>query len=533
MSTPTPNLIDPTGTSRLRFPPGACLFLLAALAVSVVPFAGAVAKLYDIWNLKPEYSHAILIPLISLVLVWRQRSWLVTAPFEGSWAGFVLVAAGLALWLIGELATLYAIVQYGFLLVLYGLVLGLTGWAVFRRIWMPLLILLFMVPLPAFFGNTLSLKMQLLSSSIGVALIRLAGISVFLEGNVIDLGVYKLQVVEACDGLRYMFPLLTLSFILAYFFRAPFWKRAVLFWSAVPIAILMNSLRIGLIGIAVEYWGQEMAEGLLHDFEGWVVFMLSTGVLIGVAMALTRIGPSKMHWRDALSVDLGPSPEKSASTTPRTIPAAFFTATALTASAAVLSFALPERSELLAPRAQFANFPTRVGTWTGRREPIDSLYLDALHMDDYVMANFVREGARPVNLYVAYYNSQRKGQSAHSPRSCIPGGGWTISSLEERTLPNTLGPSGRPLAVNRAVVELGPQRQIVYYWFQQRGRVLTNEFAVKWFIFWDALTRNRTDGALVRLTATARPGMSDADLDRELTQFAITAAPVLARFVPE
>ena len=524
--------MPPVTTTRWRFPVAACAFIFAAIVVSIVPFADGVARLYDVWNLKPEYSHAILIPLVSAALVWRQRSWLATVPFQGSWSAVPIIAIGLGLWIVGELAALYASVQYGFLLVIYGLILGLTGWAVFRRLWMPLLILLFMVPLPAFFGNSLSLQMQLLSSSLGVALIRLAGISVFLEGNVIDLGVYQLQVAEACDGLRYMFPLMTLSFILAYFFRAPLWKRALLFLSSIPIAILMNSLRIGLIGITVEYWGPKMAEGLLHDFEGWVVFMLSTAVLLLVAALLSNLGPSKLNWRDALAMDWGPNPTKTAQAAPRSIPLPFFAATALTATAAVLSFALPNRAESPVERAQFTDFPSHLGSWTGRREPLNAVYLEALHLDDYVMANFTRQDARPVNLYAAYYDSQRKGQSAHSPRSCIPGGGWNIRSLEQRTLPIAVA-KGQPLRVNRVVVESGLQRQIVYYWFEQRGRFLTSEYAVKWYIFWDALTRNRTDGAMIRLTAASRPGESEADVDRTLAEFATAAAPVLSRFVAQ
>ena len=110
--------------------------------------------------------------------------------------------------------------QYGFLFALYGVILSPD-----RRRGVPRacgcrsLILVFMIPLPAFFNNKLSLQMQLLSSQIGVRFIRLAGISVFLEGNVIDLGSMQLQVAEACDGLRYLFPLMTLAFVMAYLFR--------------------------------------------------------------------------------------------------------------------------------------------------------------------------------------------------------------------------------------------------------------------------------------------------------------------------
>src|SRR6201999_3169631 len=107
-----------------------------------------------------------------------------------------------------------------------------------------------------------------------------AGISVLLEGNVIDLGSYQLEVAEARSGLRYLFPLMTLGFILAYLFRGPLWKRIAIFLATIPITVVMNSLRIGFIGITVDRWGRAMAEGALHDFEGWVVFMFSTATLI-------------------------------------------------------------------------------------------------------------------------------------------------------------------------------------------------------------------------------------------------------------
>jgi EpsI family protein len=259
--------------------------------------------------------------------------------------------------------------------------------------------------------------------------------------------------------------------------------------------------------------------------------MFSTGALILVAIILTKIGPSTRSWRESLTIDLGPPISGSAPEQPRSISPAFFGATALVAAAAVLSFTLPERTEPVMPRSDFADFPNHVGEWNGHQEMLETIYLNKLHLDDYVMANYTRDAVNPLNFYVAYYASQRKGQSTHSPRSCIPGGGWVIRSFEQRTLP-IRNSSGATLRVNRAVVEFGLQRQIVYYWFQQRGRVLTNEYLVKWYIFWDALMRNRTDGALVRLTMATRPGVREEQIDTELTQFAAQAEPLLTKFIP-
>src|SRR6202035_4926761 len=178
-----------------------------------------------------------------------------------------------------------------------GLILSFLGWSAFRLIAIPLLILLFMIPLPQFILANLSTKLQLLSSQIGVDVMRLFNVSVFVEGNVIDLGGYKLQVAEACSGLRYLFPLMTLGFLMAYFYKGALWKRMVLFLSSIPLTVVMNSLRIGTIGVMVEHWGIAMAEGFLHEFQGWAVFMASAGLMLGEIALLTRIGRESGHWR--------------------------------------------------------------------------------------------------------------------------------------------------------------------------------------------------------------------------------------------
>lgn len=503
--------------------------LIFAFAVALIPFYDVLAGLFNVWNMQPEYSHGVLIPIISVFLIWRERDALTRTDFRGSWWGLPLLLVGVAMWWIAQLSTIYVIGQYAFLLVLYGLVLALVGPAVFGRLKMPLLILLFAIPLPAFFANTLSLRLQLLSSALGVDVIRLFGISVFLDGNIIDLGPFKLQVVEACNGLRYLFPLMTLAFILAYLFRAPTWKRVVLFLASIPVAILLNSLRIGLIGVTVEYWGVRMAEGVLHDFEGWVVFMISLAVLLLFAAVLTRIGNPGARLRGSLALDFGPAPSGTVAGQLRTFPKSFLAATALTTAAAILACNVPERVEVRPTRAAFAEFPMRFSGWSGQRAPLEPEYLDQLKLDDYLLANFQGDGQLPVNVWIAYYDSQRNGQAMHSPRSCLPGGGWEFSSLGQRDI----AVSGGSVHVNRAVIAHGSERQLMYYWFQQRGRVVTNEYLVKWYIFKDAVTRNRTDGALIRLIAPIPLGTTEAQADRTLSRFTGDLATTLQHYVPD
>jgi exosortase D (VPLPA-CTERM-specific) len=499
--------------------------------LSALPFWNGLHTMWNVWLISPEYSHAILIPLIAGFLVWQQKDRLELTPFDGSWWGVFWVAVGAVLLLLGELGTVYVLVQYAFVITLFGLTLAFLGTAAFRLIAIPMLILFLMIPLPQFVIATLSANLQLLSSQVGVWFIRLFGISVFLEGNVIDLGGYKLQVAEACSGLNYLFPLMTIGFLMAYFYKGALWKRASLFFSSIPIAVIMNSLRIGTIGVMVEHWGIATAEGFLHEFQGWAVFMASALLMVGEMMLFNRIGHEAGTWRQLFGVEFPASSPQDARRKRRTVPRSFLVACTMLIVMAVTAL-IPRPVDVTPPRSTFSQFPMTLGGWTGHPNSLDGIYLDVLQLSDYLLADYVNDAGPPVNLYVAYYESQRKGEAVHSPRSCLPGGGWQLRDFNQRTLSNVkIG--GRPLRVNRTLIELGDQRQLVYYWFQQRGRIVTNEFAVKWYLFWDALTRHRTDGALVRLIVTLPATGNEAEADRRLADLANQVAPILTRYVPD
>jgi EpsI family protein len=194
-------------------------------------------------------------------------------------------------------------------------------------------------------------------------------------------------------------------------------------------------------------------------------------------------------------------------------------------------YLLPDRQEIVPDREVLALFPTTISGWQGTQERMEQNYVDALKFDDYLLADYAAAALTPVNLYVAYYASQRKGASVHSPRTCIPGGGWKIRELTTHEI-DGVSLKDQPLRVNRTLIQRGDDRQLVYYWFQQRGRVLTNEYLVKWYLFWDALTRSRTDGALVRLTTPIPAGADPPEADAVLSAFAQAVAKPLERFIP-
>jgi len=495
-------------------------------------FIDSLKEMVRIWDTREEYGYGYIIPFLTVFLIWQKKDVLEHVEFSGSWLGVVIVALGVIAFYLGSLSSLFIIMQYAFLLVVLGIALSFTGAQGFRPIVIPLLFLVFMIPLPVFLYNSMSGALQLVSSELGVAVIRLFGISVYLEGNVIDLGTYKLQVVEACSGLRYLFPLASLAFISVYFYKAAFWKKAVVFLSSVPITILMNSLRIGVIGVLVEYWGPDQAEGFLHFFEGWIIFMACIAILVAEMWLLSKIGQEKRPFRDVFGLDLpAPTPE-GANVIYRYIPVSLIVAVVMLAASAAGAAMLEHRDEIIPSRSDFNEFPLEIGEWKGQISSLDTITLDALKLDDYIIGDYRNSVGNIINFYVAYYGSQRSGASVHSPRSCIPGGGWLIA--DHRVVPvEGVTLSGKPLMVNRVVIKKGDLTQLVYYWFQQRGRVITSEYMAKWYIFQDSLVRNRTDGSLVRLTAFVGPGEDLAEADKRLTSFARDVSGFLADYIPD
>ncbi len=244
---------------------GLFLIVVGALAYSAL---GGLVEMERRWGSQEEYGYAYMIPVIVGFFIWQRKERLRATEFNYSWGGLGLLFFGLFVTLLGTVSATHSIIQYGFIISFIGSVFLFTGIKALKIVLAPLLLLFLIVPIPAFLYNNLSATLQLVSSELGVWVIRLFGVSVYLEGNVIDLGVYKLQVVEACSGLRYLFPLFSLSLIAAFVYKAAFWKRVIIVLSSIPITVLMNSFRIGMIGILVEYKGIEQAEGFLHDFEG-------------------------------------------------------------------------------------------------------------------------------------------------------------------------------------------------------------------------------------------------------------------------
>ncbi len=504
------------------------VFIFVLLVLGAL-YSKSIVDLIWQWDNREEYSHGFLIPLVAIYFVAQRKTQLQQQDFRPSWLGFACVLIAAILYIVGAASVLYVLMQYSLVLAIIGLAWSVMGNAAIKIIILPLLMLFFAIPLPEYLDVLLSSKLQLISSSLGVSLIQWCKIPVYQDGNLIDLGVYKLQVIEACSGLRYLFPLLSIGFICVYMFKAALWQRILVFLSCIPITILMNSFRIGMIGILVNGWGIAMAEGFLHDFEGWIVYMTCLALLILEMMLFNAFTLPRKPFAEVFSA-LGDEPvspalqpakpiHNSITTTP------FLYAVALLLGLALFSFMQRQTAEVIPQRQTFRDFPLQVGDWHGNRAILPADQLKILKLTDYLMNDYRDQNQNLVNFYVAYYESQKRRAAPHSPRVCIPGGGWEITDMARIEV------EGFP--VNRLLIKKGLQKQLVYYWYQQRGKIVANEFEMKWHLFKDALFLNRTDGALVRLTTPIMGDEAEFVAEQRLQDFFKAVQPVLDNYIPE
>lgn len=497
-------------------------------ALFVWMYLPAYQNMFVTWEWE-DYNHCYLIPVVVIYILWEKRAAFSAVSTSPSWFGLVPLGIGVVLFWLGELGGEFYTIYISSWLVMVGMIWTYAGWNKMKVIGFPLGFLIAMFPFPNLINHNLTLRLKIISSELGVTMLRIYGMSAYREGNVIDLGFTKLQVVDACSGLRYFLPLIILGVLLAYYFRDAMWKRIALVLFAIPLSVVTNSLRIASVGILYQFWGPVVADGFFHEFSGWFIFMASLVLMLAFMWCLKRIFPAS---------ETAASAERENNIVPvdalsRRISLNYsillvFPAFLLLGGTVLLAKNVDfhEKTPLRQP---FSTFPAHVGDWQGERQVMEKMYLDELGLTDYLLIDYQNGRNQNVNFYVAYNESQRGGKSSHSPASCLPGNGW---EFKDSGITSIKLSEGKVIQVQRAFMDKNGQQLLAYYWFPQRGRILHNLFELKLFAFWDAIVSHRTDGALVRIITPVKDSGSLMESESRLQNFVRVMLPVLNQYLP-
>lgn len=253
------------------------VILLAAVSLLYSP---VVTGLLVDWGSNDNYSHGYFIPLVSCYMLYTIRASLADTPLKPTGWGLVILIAGLAQLYIAQVGSELFLQRTSIIPILIGIVLFLLGAGVARKTLLPICYLIFMVPLPAIIWNKIAFPMQLFSSAVTERVVQMLGIPIFREGNILYLAQTTLEVIDACSGLRSLVTMFALSAALGWFMSYSYWKKWLLFFSAVPVAVFTNIARLTGTAVLAAFYGEKVAQGFLHEFSGFLTFLFGLFLLV-------------------------------------------------------------------------------------------------------------------------------------------------------------------------------------------------------------------------------------------------------------
>ena len=240
------------------------------------------------WSTDEDVGHGFFVPLVAAYIAWQRRDAILALELKPTWWGAAVMLWGAIQGTMGMLAAELFLQRTSLLFLLLGLLLLIGGAPLVRALLFPLLLLPFMIPIPAILFNQITFPLQIFASRVAEVALGFLGIPVIRDGNVLELPSQKLSVAEACSGIRSLLSLSFLSLVYAYFFDKRVWMRWALLAATVPIAIIANAGRVTITGLLSEA-NPALAHGIYHSLEGWVIFMIAGAMLIGLHAIISRI----------------------------------------------------------------------------------------------------------------------------------------------------------------------------------------------------------------------------------------------------
>lgn len=267
-------------------------YVAAYFIVVGLVYFDIISQMAHVWSVNDDYSHGFLVPLVSGYFFWMGKDKIGSTLAKPANWGLIIVLLGVAQLLLGSLASEYFTQRTSMVVVTAGAVIFAVGWEAFKAMRLSILYLLLMVPIPAIVYDSLTIPLKLLVAKISVNGLVMLGYPVMREGNILVLPNVTLEVADACSGLRSLMSLIALSVAFAFLFHKPGWKRWFLIFSALPIAVFTNIMRVFGTGVLAKHYGRAAAEGFFHDFAGFAVFFVAMALMVVVG-GILKIGEKR------------------------------------------------------------------------------------------------------------------------------------------------------------------------------------------------------------------------------------------------
>lgn len=458
------------------------------------------------------YTHAPLVPIISavIILLLIRKTSIRVKPRR------TLGIAIIALTLLIHLAAAYARIDFvsGFTIIplAAGIIIALWGLAAMRRLWFPVALIAFMVPLPEVTIANLNYDLKMFAARWGVKLANLAGTIAVQDGNRVWLnGQRSLVVANVCNGLRTLISVIGFGALYAYVCRLRGIWRLLLFAAAIPVAVIANSIRIGSLIVVADRVSVETATGWYHDFSGLLIFVVAFMLMFSIENLIIRT--RQLIGRPALILPLFHNVRRTDDDQLQT-KRMFFSMNrprgaviiALMVITAALTLQLRRVGEPLwrgetAARAIPGQLLCDDRTWTGHTLMLDQTTLTILGTNDYLFRRYTGAGMPYVDFCIIFSQDNRKG--THPPDLCLQGSGEGI--IHKRDLSVDVPGLGK-LPCRELVVQNGQWQEYFLYTYKC-GRSYTNSFWMQQFtILWNGLTNRNSSGALIRLSTPVEGG---------------------------
>ncbi len=247
-------------------------WLLPIILIFIFLYYKSIAALISNWSIDPNFSHGFLIPFVALYMVWHRHNQLSQVTPKPSKTGIYIIILGMLIHVAGNVGSELFLMRFSMIITISGIIIYLYGLEMFWKVMVPVAYLIMMIPIPDIIWNKLAFPLQLFAAKISSNSIYMLGIPVFREGNILHLANTSLEVVDACSGIRSLTSLLALTGAFAFLAPLSIIKKWILFFSAIPIAIAVNVIRLTITGATAAWIGPEAAHGFLHDMSGLIIF---------------------------------------------------------------------------------------------------------------------------------------------------------------------------------------------------------------------------------------------------------------------